>query len=304
MTPGAHRPVLAADVGGTTITVALVADGRVLRRRRAATAATTERLWRQLAELLCAVWPPENAQTPAVAVACAGPLDLGSGTVSPVNIPAWRDFPLRDRLRQLYPRHAVTVLNDAVAAAYGESRRGAGRGSRGLLGVVVSTGVGGGIVIDGAPLLGPGGNAGHLGHLVVRPGGPRCGCGARGCLEAIASGPAMVRAARQGGWVGSDPRELAAAARGGDPVATAAFAEAGWALAVGFTAAAVLLELDRVVVGGGVAHAGDVLLPAIGAHLARLDHPLARGLTVVAAQLGDDAGVIGAAEWAELATRP
>src|ERR1700681_132377 len=116
-----------------------------------------------------------------------------SGFVSPLNIPVWRQgFPLRARLTEAFDLPCV-VDNDAKALALGERWQGAGRGSNNMLGMVVSTGVGGGIILDGQLLHGHAGNAGHIGHIIVSPGGPLCGCGARGCVEGIASGSGLTR---------------------------------------------------------------------------------------------------------------
>ena len=135
---------------------------------------------------------PESLAAPVVVcgVGCGGPMSETMGTVSPLNIPAWRDFPLRDRLADLTGL-SVTVDNDAKALALGEGWVGAAAGIGNFLAMVVSTGVGGGIVLDGRLLEGASGNAGHVGHVVVEPEGRTCGCGGRGCLEAEASGSAI-----------------------------------------------------------------------------------------------------------------
>lgn len=129
----------------------------------------------------------------AVGVACAGPVDLPAGTVSPINIGSWRGFPLRDRVAAAVPGVPVRLGGDGTCMALGEHWRGAGRGARFLLGMVVSTGVGGGLVLDGVPYHGRTGNAGHVGHVVVDPHGAVCTCGGRGCVETVAAGPALVR---------------------------------------------------------------------------------------------------------------
>jgi glucokinase len=133
------------------------------------------------------------SETPgSCGVGCGGPMESFGRTVSPLNIPGWRQFPLRDRLARSTGL-AVTVQNDAKALALGEGWKGAAAASRNFLAMVVSTGVGGGIVLDGALLEGSAGNAGHIGHVVVEPDGSPCPCGGRGCLEAEASGPSIAR---------------------------------------------------------------------------------------------------------------
>jgi glucokinase len=219
----------------------------------------------------------------------------GSG-VSPLNIPAWRDFPLRERLRELADGAPVRVHNDAIALALGEWRWGAGRGHHNVLGMVVSTGVGGGLVLGGRVIDGASGNAGHVGHIVVDPAGPACACGGRGCLEAIASGPRTVARARAAGWTGADGVALAADARAGDRVAITALARAGEALGIGIASAVAACDVSIVVLGGGLAQAGELLfgpLRAAYARHARLS--FARDVPVVPAALGPHAGLIGAA---------
>ena len=137
----------------------------------------------------------EQAATPvaAIGVGCGGPMGYPEGIVSPLNIPAWRGFPLRARLSAAFGGLPCVVDNDAKALALGEQWRGAGRGSNNLLGMVVSTGVGAGLILDGRLLHGEHGNAGHVGHIIVWPGGPACRCGARGCVEAIASGTGLAQ---------------------------------------------------------------------------------------------------------------
>ncbi|AQZ68734.1 Transcriptional regulator/sugar kinase [[Actinomadura] parvosata subsp. kistnae] len=192
--------ILAVDVGGTKMAAGLVAhDGTVTGTRRIATpqGADAETLWQTLADLIAPLAPGAEG----VGVGCGGPLTWPDGTVSPLNIPGWRGFPLRARLAALLPGLPVRLHNDAVCLAVAEHWLGAGRGSTDMLGMVVSTGVGGGLILGGRLHHGRTGNAGHIGHVVVEPaGGPRCGCGGHGCLEAIARGPALVTWALSHGW--------------------------------------------------------------------------------------------------------
>ncbi|HVK24681.1 MAG TPA: ROK family protein, partial [Actinokineospora sp.] len=224
--------VLAVDIGGTKLGAGLVdARGQVHGHAEVATPTAGPRLVDALRGLIRSV--VDDAKPQAVGLACAGPLDPPAGTVSPVNITAWRGFPLVDLVRDIVPGIPVELVGDAIAAAVGEHWLGAGQGSTSMLGIVVSTGVGGGLVLNGAAYPGPSGNAGHIGHVVADPAGPACGCGATGCVEAYSSGPSMVRWARDQGWAGSDARALAAAAAHGDAIAVAAFDRGTWALARG-----------------------------------------------------------------------
>lgn len=181
--------------------------------------------------------------------------------------------------------------------AMGEQWCGAGRGAQFLLGMVVSTGVGGGLVLDGAPYDGRTGNAGHVGHVVVAPDGEdACTCGGRGCVETIASGPSLVRWARRHGWEGTDAKALGGAANQGDELALKAFERGARAVAAMIASVGAVCDLDLVVIGGGVAKSGALLFDPLRAALtdyAGLE--FLRGLRVVPAELGGDAGLVGAA---------
>ena len=191
--------VLALDVGGTKLGAAVVDDaGRILGRGRvpSPTGTDPEPLYEAL--VACAAAALRGADVlpgdlSGIGVAAAGPMVWPSGEVSPLNMPAWRGFPLRKRLAEEFASDRVLIHNDAVGLTVGEHWKGAGSGTANLLGMTVSTGVGGGLILDGHLNHGASGNAGHVGHVVVEPDGPACVCGGRGCLEAVASGPNTVR---------------------------------------------------------------------------------------------------------------
>jgi glucokinase len=301
------RPALAVDIGGTKLAAGLVEPaGRVLTWAKVPTpdGLDAEQLWRTLDALVTSVLTGADI-TPAdlagCGCGCGGPMEWPSGVVSPLNIPAWRDFPLRDRLAERLPGLIVRVHNDAICLVAAEHWRGAGRGRDNVLGMVVSTGVGGGLVLDGRLVEGASGNAGHIGHVVVDPDtGPVCECGGRGCLEAIARGPSLVAWAQAEGWrpeqKGATAKELADDAALGHPVGQAAMQRAGRALGIAIASATCLCDLEVVSIGGGLSQAGpmlfDPLEEALRAH-ARLDY--ARNVTVVPAALGQNAGLVGAA---------
>ena len=290
------KHVLAIDVGGTKLASAIVAaDGAITAERRGATPRTSdpEELFAALAALARESVAAAGVHVDGIGVGCGGPMRWPAGVVSPLHIPAWRDFPLRARLAALFTLPCA-IDNDAKAFALGEHWLGAGRGARALLGIVVSTGVGAGIVIDGQLLHGASGQAGHLGHVVADAEGPPCECGARGCVEAIASGSAIRRRG------GSEPAALAARARAGDSDAAGVYVDAGRALARGIASAAALLDLDRVVIGGGVAlGAWDLLEPALRGELAlRARLSFTRDLRVTRSEAGDSGGLLGAAKLA------
>jgi glucokinase len=295
--------VLAVDFGGTKVAAALIdADGTVVRRDQIATwpteAGTGEELYAAIERMVDGL--VDGRQPVGVGVGCGGPMDWPAGTVSPLNVPAWREYPLRRRLQDRFPDAPVRLHNDAIAMAVGEHWRGAGRESNAFLGVVVSTGVGGGIVMDGRILGGESGNAGHIGHVVVDD-GPDCACGGRGCLEAIARGPAVVAWAVEQGWqptedASADGRSLLAAARAGDSVAVSAFARAGTALGIALASTTYLLELDRVAIGGGLANAEELVLgPTQAAFDRHAGMAYTKRCRIVRAELGGDAGLVGAA---------
>jgi len=291
-------PVLAVDVGGTKLAVGLVAaDGRVIAQSRTPTPVEGQAIWSALIALIDAL--PGVDQVAAVGVGCGGPMSWPAGEVSPLNMPAWRGYPLRARLQSRFPAVPVRLHNDAPCLAAAEHWIGAGVGIDNMLGMVVATGVGGGVIVDGRLVNGASGNAGHIGHVVVDPAGPRCSCGGRGCLEAIARGPALAAWAMTQGWQPSgdgSAKALADDARLGHPVAAAAFERAGRAVGIAVASSAALLDLSLVVIGGGVAQSGELLfapLRAAVAEFARVE--FVRELRVVPSALGLDAGLVGAA---------
>ncbi|WP_405461414.1 ROK family protein [Streptomyces sp. NBC_00101] len=301
-----HTDLVAAlDIGGTKIAGALVGDdGTLLVRAQRPTPAREPgesvmgAVDDVLAELMAS---PLWTRASALGIGSAGPVDASAGTVSPVNVPHWRDFPLVERVGRTIGGLPVTLVGDGVAMTAAEHWQGAARGHDNALCMVVSTGVGGGLVLGGRLHPGPTGNSGHIGHISVDLDGDPCPCGARGCVERIASGPNIARRALDGGWrPGTDgdatARAVAAAARAGDPVARASFARAAQALAAGIAATATLVEIDIAVIGGGVAGAGDVLFAPLRRALA--DYAtlsFVRDLTVTPAVMGNDAGLVGAA---------
>ncbi|MBI4493455.1 MAG: ROK family protein [Chloroflexi bacterium] len=279
----AGRAVLAIDVGGTKLAAGVVLDdGTVLARDQTATPATSdaEALFQVLASLSQHVVETAGLRVQALGVGCGGPMRYPEGEVAPLNIPAWRGFPLRARLAQAFALPCV-VDNDAKAMALGEHWLGAGRGSRNMIGMVVSTGVGGGVIVDGRLLHGESGNAGHIGHLIAWPDGPLCGCGARGYVEAIASGTGIRRRLSEAlaGPVATrvpptaTVAEVADFARSGDPLARRLFQEAGAAVGRGIASAAVLLDVELVAIGGSIAlKAWDLLGPPLEAEVHRCAH--------------------------------
>ncbi|MUL81502.1 MULTISPECIES: ROK family protein [unclassified Mycolicibacterium] len=289
---------MAVDIGGTKIAAGLVdPEGQLVHRAQLPTPdGDAETVWAVVDKLLAETMQTADGAATGVGVASAGPIDLPNGTVSPINITVWQHFPIVARVAAATGL-PVRLGGDGLCMALGEQWCGAGRGAQFLLGMVVSTGVGGGLVLDGAPYDGRTGNAGHVGHVVVAPdGGDPCTCGGHGCVETIASGPSMVRWAREQGWDGTDAKALSDAATQGDELAIKAFHRGARALAATIASVGAVCDLDLVVIGGGVAKSGALLFEPLRAALvdyAGLD--FLRGLRVVPAELGGDAGLVGAA---------
>ncbi len=272
---------LAIDIGGTKIDAARVdVDGRILERHRSLTeGANAEELFDGLAALVEPLLA--GGAFGGCGVGCGGPMTSGGEEVSPLNIPQWRNFPLRARLAERLGM-PVVVDNDAKAFALAEGRLGAAAGTSDYIALVVSTGVGAGIVVDGRLLHGRLGNAGHIGHVVVERDGPPCGCGGRGCLEALVSGAALERV------LGYPP------SRAPDEVRRRTGRLVGRALG----AVVNLLDLRLAVVGGSVALGfGEIFFEEAQGELdARSGLDFTDGSRVVPAGLGGDGPLVGAAE--------
>ncbi|MDR5704419.1 MAG: ROK family protein [Armatimonadota bacterium] len=310
------RFILAIDLGGTKILAAVVdQEGRVLARARRQTpqlgpAAVVREMASTAREAMSAAGL-RLQEIAALGVGAPGPLDPERGIVfSPPNLRGWEDVPLADLLKEHFPL-PVVLENDANAAAAGEWWRGAGRGVDHLVYLTVGTGIGGGLILGGKVYRGAGGLAGEIGHINVLPEGPLCGCGARGCLEAVAAGPAIARMARQAVEEGRGRRILEhsqgrieaitaqtveEAAREGDEVAREIFWRAGTYIGIAVGSLINLLNPQRVVIGGGVARAGPLLFDPIQEAARAHSFPRAfQGVEILPALLGEDAGVVGVA---------
>lgn len=304
--------LLALDFGGTKLSAAVAAPG--------------ERQWRRLERVLSPMHP--NARTDmeamlalarrllsgaipmAIGVSFGGPVDARRGRVIlSHHVPGWEDMPLADELRTELGV-PVSVDNDANVGALGEYSFGAGQGCSSLLYITVSTGVGGGWVLDGRIYSGADGMAGEIGHTVVDPSGPECICGRRGCVESMACGPAIARNARE--QLTREPQRgallrklvdnnldavtgerVARAAAQGDELARAVLLDAARALGFGIGTAVTLMNPERVVIGGGVVKSGDAYLAAVRAEARANSLPQMR-VDIVPAALGDDAPLWGA----------
>ena len=280
---GSADAILAVDIGGTKMEAGIVdASGRIGPRSRAATPASTdpEVVFDALRGVVDDVMERADDVPSVCGVGCGGPMSGDGEEVSPLNIVGWRRFPLRSRLADLVGL-PVSVDNDAKALALGEGWLGAARDHASYLALVVSTGVGGGLVLDGRLLEGSGGNAGHVGHVVVEPDGRRCACGGRGCLEAEVSGTAIAAVTGRPAAEADRPMRLRCGTLVGRAVASVAN----------------LLDLQLAVVAGSVALGyGSEFFDAAQEEIHRrcgLDY--ARPTRIVPGGLGADGPLVGAA---------
>jgi len=305
------------DLGGTKILAAIVdAAGRIHGQHRRATDAqhgpdaAADSMTESL-RLACVDAGVELSSLAGLGIAAAGPIDIAAGILTdPPNLHGWKDVPLGAMLQERTGLR-VMIENDANAAAIGEHAFGAGKGASDMVYITISTGIGGGFVAGGQIYHGATGSAGEIGHMCILPDGPICGCGRKGCLEALASGTALARegalAVSQGrsnrlaaslaqhGAV--DAETVALAAQAGDAAAQAILASAARYLGIGLLNVVHLLNPELIVIGGGASKIGAPLLdPAIAYLHATAFAVMSTAVRVVPAALGDSSGVLGAAE--------
>ncbi len=303
---------IAVDLGGTNIRVARCnAEGQILARVGYPTRpeegveAVIARIIRAIQE----VWPA-GEPVEAMGVGVPGPLDPRTGVVLTAPNLGWENVPLADRLREAF-HVPCFVGNDANLAALGEWQYGAGRGHEHLVYLTISTGIGGGVITHGVLLEGAHGLGAELGHIVVEArDGPRCGCGQTGCLEAMASGTAIARMAREA-WARGDPvpwadpsavtaADVAKAAAQGDPVAGAIMDRAAFYLGVGIASFWHIFNPTLVILGGGVMKAGDWFLEKIRAYARERAMTPDYVTPIVRTALGDHVGLLGALAYARM----
>lgn len=290
---------IGVDIGGTRLRAALIdRDGTVLARTETLTRAKDgpDAVVAQIVELCATVTASIGGERIAGAgISAPGPIDTVRGVALGVpTLSNWHDIPIVAMIEDALGLR-VRLENDAIAAANGEWRFGAGRDLSNLVYVTVSTGVGGGVVLDGRLLHGRMGMAAHVGHMIVQRGGERCSCGASGCWEAYASGTAFARRIRARTGAASGPAEIFAAARAGDVLAGELVAEEGAWLGVGVAGLLHLYSPEAVILGGGVSNGFDLFRPAMEREIAALAMPAFRDVPVVQAGLGENSGLVGAA---------
>jgi len=292
---------LAIDLGGTKVEAALIdAAGALVpgSRFRAPTGrlATSDELAESVGVVIAGALStvPAGAVLAGVGVGSAGPISIAAGLVSPLNLPVWRDYPLRDLVVSLVPPVPVVLRMDGQCIALAEHWVGAGQGVDNLMGMIVSTGVGGGLMLGGAIIPGPTGNAGHIGHVEVGGFDDICDCGGIGCVEGIASGPKTVRWARAQGWTGTTGEELGASYAAGDEIARAAVARSGRAIGQAIASATALVDLDLIAIGGGFSRVTPDLFGFINAAIAeRTQFAFVTKAVAVPSALSDEGPLIG-----------
>ena len=287
--------VIGVDVGGTkTLAAVLTREGAIEARLERPTDVSSQEAL--LAELEAAVEALRSGHDRVAAIGFGLPsqIDQPSGrALSSVNIPL-ADYAFRDRMAERLGL-PVGIDNDANAAAIGEWHAGAARGVQNVVMLTLGTGIGGGLILDGRPYRGATGRGAELGHVVVEYDGPPCRCGGHGHLEAVAAGPAADRAARKLYGAGSDAHELVRRAQAGETEAVEALAEIGRRLGAGIASFMNVFEPELVIVGGGFSAAGELLLaPAREVVACEALPPIRNQAPIVLAELGPDAGVIGA----------
>ncbi|GAB3030517.1 ROK family protein [Parafrigoribacterium mesophilum] len=298
-----HPLALALDLGGTKVECALVDDaGTVLPGTRFRRPTGPLRSSAELAANVDAVVAGTMAQLPpgvslaGVGIGAAGPIVEDTGLVSPLNLPVWRDYPLRDQVAAAVTGVPVVLRMDGLCITLAEHWIGAAQDCQNLMGMVVSTGIGGGLILDGHTASGPTGNAGHIGHVEVAGFDDPCACGGIGCVEAVASGPNTVAWAQAQGWAGASGEELGSSFSAGDPIARAAVERSGRAIGQAIASATSLVDLELVAIGGGFSRVAPELFDHIRTAVAsRHQFGFVTKVRVVPSALSSEGPLIGAA---------
>ena len=298
---------IAVDVGGTQIRVSLFPEvGTIpLRQEKTSTHFPGEKAEDRIIKTIEKIWP-EKDQVLAIGIAVPGPLDSNTGTIiAAANIPGWIDLPLRQLIKDRFGV-PVSLGNDANLAAYGEWKYGAGQGHHNLIYLTISTGIGGGVIINDLILLGERGLAAELGHVTILPDGPICGCGQPGHLEAISSGTAIAKFVAEELAKGipsiliSVPlptsKDISQAAQKGDALAIKAYERAGTYLGMALASYLHIFNPTIIICGGGVSLSGDLIFGPTRKAMQKyvMDPEYLRNLTLTTAGLGDDSGIMGA----------
>jgi glucokinase len=297
---------VAVDIGGTHIRVALYEPDstKPIAHQRTRSLAHEPGVYGRLERAIESIWPQNGVK--AIGIASPGPLDPYTGTIlATPNIPEWQNFPLTAKLSQHFNVPAY-LDNDANMAGLAEWQFGAGRGHQNLVYLTISTGIGGGVISTGCLLQGFRGMGAELGHMIIDPDGPLCGCGKRGHIESFASGPSIARYVNEQLDTGQTSSlqsqssvgtvQIADAARAGDALAISAFERAGYYLGIAVANYLAIFDPSILIFGGGVSQVGDLLFKPFEESLRKHTfHPhYLDDLVITKAALGDDAGLLGA----------
>ncbi len=316
-----HEPlVLSIDLGGTNIIAAIISNkGQIVAKEYHSTS-TDEGPQSVINGVISAIDHLLNlknidlSQLHSISIGATGVVDMKKGivTLSP-NLPGWHDIPLRDIVKERFGI-STFLINDASAAILGEHQFGAGREVENLIYLTVSTGIGGGIIINDELYLGPCGSAGEIGHMTIDINGPVCNCGSFGCLEVLASGTAVAREAQrrirqekkssliktvEGKIEDITAEKVGLAAQSGDSMALEIISRAATYLGIGLLNLVNIFNPEMIIIGGGLSKLGDLLLNPARQVVRERAFPLsAEAVRIVSTQLGDDAEVLGAAIYA------
>lgn len=299
--------ILGIDIGGTKCAAIRAADSGEIEAREGIETLADEGPEAIIARLIEAAKKVAGKDKPArIGISCGGPLNTKSGVVFEVpNLPGWSGMPVRAKFESAFPGAEVVLENDANATALAEWKFGAGRGTQNMVFLTMGTGIGGGLILDGRLYRGTNDLAGEVGHQTILVNGPKCNCGKRGCLEALASGPAIARMAQESTHYGRGKhliaragahvkditaRHVIEAAKDGDAFALSILEEVGGYMGIGLANIVQILNPERIVLGTIAVHAGDLILEPIRKSLA--EYAWKRSVDVcqvVPAELGDRA---------------
>ena len=296
-----NSSVLAVDVGATKAAIALINDDlKIIERADVLTGSRTD-IWDEISDVVIKLISRNHVIIKGIGIGSAGPIHENLGAISPVNIPAWREFPIISNFSNLLNIEPTEVVlhGDAIALAHAEHKVGAGQGLINMLGMVVSTGIGGGLILDGKLFTGSTGNAGYFGHHTISFESEVCVCGRTGCAELYASGPQMVSYAKTLGWQSNaySFEALSDAAKSGNDFAIQSIRRGADALAQAIVNVLCILDINSVVVGGGVIQSGEIYWDLLNAKVqehAKFAKFIGK-VDLRKSSLNKDAGLIGAA---------
>jgi glucokinase len=300
---------LGIDLGGSKYKCGLISpEWNIIARREEPTHAlegpiqAADRIAASVREALTSL--PAGARVTRVGICCPGPIEHRTGViVDPANLTGWRNVPFAAMLSERLDLLPVSLEHDAKATALGEFHFGAGRGTRSMCLIIVGTGIGAAMVVDGNLYRGEHNSAGEIGHFTVNLDGPICSCGSQGCVEAYASGPAIMNAyAYATRKKVESAEEIVRAVHAGDEVARRVFERAGRTLGAAIATIASTMDISTYVMFGSVIKAGELLLAPARAAVSHYSYPsIASRVRILLGELGNDAGILGAAWAAKLA---